>query len=182
VSVAAVLGDARADGGFWPVAGAVLNPVSGELFAARRGGGARLARGGESRVLRAAPAEELSQSLVGTGFAYDAGVRAGQGEALARLLPRVRDIRRHGAASLDLCAVAAGRLDAYYESGLNPWDHAAAWVVVEEAGLVVRGPHGGRPTRTLTLAGRPTVLDVLEGLVQPREVRTVGPTGRQARP
>ena len=166
VSVAAVLGDARDDGGFWPVVGAVFNPASGELFSARRGGGAHLVRGEESRVLRASPAEQLSGSLVGTGFGYDAAVRARQGEAVARLLPHIRDIRRHGAASLDLCAVAAGRLDAYYESGLNPWDHAAAWVVVEEAGLVVRGPNGGRPTRTLTLAGRPATLDQVEALIQ----------------
>ena len=85
--------------------------------------------------------------------------------AVARVLPRVRDIRRHGAASLDLCAVAAGRLDAYYEENLNAWDMAAAWVVVEESGLVVRGPGGGRPRRKLTLAGRPDVLDRLEELV-----------------
>ena len=165
VSVAAVLGDAHVDGGFWPVAGAVFNPSNGELFTARRGGGACLERGGSRVGLSASPAVDLAGSLVGTGFAYDAGVRARQGVAVARLLPLVRDIRRHGAASLDLCAVAAGRLDAYYEAGLNPWDHAAAWIVVEEAGLVVRGARGGPPVRELTLAGRPDILDALEAIV-----------------
>ena len=164
-SVAAVLGDATVDGGFWPIAGAVRNPVARETFTARRGGGARLVSDAGGRALSASPAADLAGSLVGTGFAYDAGVRARQGVAVARLLPLVRDIRRHGAASLDLCAVAAGRLDAYYEAGLNPWDHAAAWIVVEEAGLVVRGPGGGPPVRELTLAGRPDILDALEAIV-----------------
>ena len=176
VSVAAVVGDAHVDGGFWPVVGAVFNPASGELFAARRRGGARWERGGGSpegpgarddrtAVLHASPAGDLAGSLVGTGFAYEAALRDEQGVAVGRVLPLVRDIRRHGAASLDLCAVAAGRLDAYYESGLNPWDHAAAWVVVEEAGLVVRGPDGGRPVRELVLAGRPDILDALERVI-----------------
>ena len=168
VSVAAVLGDADVDGGFWPVAGAVHNPATGELFAARRGGGATLTRAGTRTVLHPSPAADLAGSLVGTGFGYEAAVRARQGTAVARLLPQVRDIRRHGAASLDLCAVASGRLDAYYESGLNAWDHAAAWVVVEEAGLAVRGPDGGRPVRELTMAGRPSVLDLLEPIVRLR--------------
>ncbi|MDO5534138.1 MAG: inositol monophosphatase family protein [Propionibacteriaceae bacterium] len=165
VSVAAVLGDAHTDGGFWPVAGAVCNPSTGELFWAGRGLGAHLDRAGTSRTLAAEPATTLADSLVGTGFAYDAGLRARQGVAVARLLPLVRDIRRHGAASLDLCAVAAGRLDCYYEANLNPWDHAAAWVVVEEAGLVVRGPRGGRPTNQLTMAGRSGILDQIEDVI-----------------
>ncbi|MBB1501232.1 inositol monophosphatase [Propioniciclava sp. MC1683] len=161
VSVAAVVGDARTEGAWFPVAGAVFNPVTGDLFTARRGGGARHG----DRVLSPTPAAELARSLVGTGFAYDPAVRERQATAVARVLPRVRDIRRHGAASLDLCAVAAGRLDAYYEENLNAWDIAAAWVVVEESCLAVRGPGGGRPRRRLTLAGRPDVLDRLEDLV-----------------
>ncbi len=163
VSVAAVIGDARSEGGWFPVAGAVVNPASGDLFTARRSGGAHL--GGAP--LSPTPPGDLAASLVGTGFAYDASVRARQADAAARVIPKVRDIRRHGAASLDLCAVACGRLDAYYEANLNPWDLAAAWVVVEEAGLTMRGPKQGRPARELTMAGRPDILDQLEGLVSP---------------
>ncbi len=165
VSVAAVVGDPRVDGGFWPVAGAVLNPALGDLYRARRGGGAELVRGDVTRLLRATPATGLGLSLVGTGFGYDPGTRGRQGEAVARLLPQVRDIRRLGAGSLDLCSVAAGRLDAYYESGLHPWDHAAAWVVVEEAGLTIRGEAGGPPTRTMTMAGRPEILDAIAAII-----------------
>ncbi len=166
VSVAAVTGDARVEGGWTPVAGAVFNPAAGALFRARRGGGAfRVAEAVEA--LSPTPPRDLAASLVGTGFAYDATVRADQAEAAARVIPNVRDIRRHGAASLDLCAVACGRLDAYYEANLNAWDLAAAWVVVEEAGLTIRGPRGGRPARELTLAGRPDILDRLEELVSP---------------
>ncbi|HHU38513.1 MAG TPA: inositol monophosphatase [Propionibacterium sp.] len=172
VSVAAVVGDARTEGAWFPVAGVVFNPVAGDVFSARRGAGAQLTRlsltddgHAPTERLSPSPADDLASSLVGTGFAYDARVRARQADAVARVLPRVRDIRRHGAASLDLCAVACGRLDAYYEANLNSWDLAAAWVVVEEAGLVLRGPGGGRPARELTMAGRPDVLEALEALV-----------------
>lgn len=172
VSVAAVVGDARTEGAWFPVAGVVFNPVAGEVFTARRGTGAQLTRlsltddgQAPTETLSPTPPPELASSLVGTGFAYDPEVRQRQASAVARVLPLVRDIRRHGAASLDLCAVACGRLDAYYEANLNAWDLAAAWVVVEEAGLVLRGPGGGRPARSLTMAGRPDVLDALAAVV-----------------
>lgn len=174
VSVAAVIGDARTEGAWFPVVGVVFNPVAGDVFSARRGAGAQLTRlslsdDGHAPTLRLAPTPpaDLGTSLVGTGFAYDLDVRTRQADAVARVLPRVRDIRRHGAGSLDLCAVASGRLDAYYEANLEAWDHAAAWVVVEESGLVVRGPRGGRPTKELVLAGRADVLDQLEAVVTP---------------
>lgn len=165
VSVAAVVGDPRTDGGFWPVAGAVLNPATDTLYRARRGGGAELVRGDATHRLRANPATSLGLSLVGTGFGYDPATRGRQGEAVARLLPQVRDIRRLGAGSVDLCSLAAGGLDAYYEAGLNPWDHAAAWVVLEEAGLTIRGEAGGPPTRAMTMAGRPAILDAIAAII-----------------
>lgn len=120
------------------VAGAVCNPASGELFHARLGGGAYL---GERRL--SGPRDvPLSRAVVGTGFGYDARVRAAQAGVVARLLPRVADIRRMGAAALDLCAVAAGRLDAYFESGLHPWDYAAGVLVATEAGCRAGGLRG----------------------------------------
>lgn len=84
---------------------------------------------------------------------------------MAQVLPRVRDIRRMGVAALDLCHVARGRLDCYYEAGVNAWDIAAGWVILEEAGGVLRGTGGQRPSRLLTFAGQGPALDELEELV-----------------
>ena len=110
--------------------GVVLNPLHDELFTAVRGQGARL----NGEPIEVSGREELERALVATGFGYDAGRRATQASVLARLLPAVRDIRRAGAASLDLCMVGAGRLDGYYERGLQRWDWAAGSVIVSEAG------------------------------------------------
>ena len=115
------------------LAGVVFDPNRDELFAAARGEGATL--GGRPIAVRD-PAP-LERALVATGFGYDAGVRARQAEVVARLLPRVRDIRRAGSAALELSWLAAGRLDAFYERGLNPWDWAAGNLLVREAGGVV---------------------------------------------
>lgn len=139
VSVAAVLGDPSAAGAWTPVAGAVVNPLTGEVFRSRRGGGAWLGRGSSSRRLAVSAADDLAQALVGTGFGYAAEVRSWQADVLRGVLPSVRDIRRIGSAALDLCHVADGALDAYYERGLNAWDMAAAWLVVTEAGGLVTG-------------------------------------------
>jgi myo-inositol-1(or 4)-monophosphatase len=127
------------------VAGVVLNVATGELFTARAGGGAVLQAPGAApvRLSGSAPAS-LEQAMVATGFGYRVEQRRAQGAVVADLLPRVRDIRRFGCASLDLCAVASGRVDAYYELDLKPWDHAAGALVAREAGLVVAGL-GGRP-------------------------------------
>jgi myo-inositol-1(or 4)-monophosphatase len=115
------------------VAGVVINVASGECFSATLGGGAFL-DGAPIRV-RATP--PVTERLVGTGFSYDATVRVEQAAAVAALLPQVRDVRRMGAAALDLCAVGAGRLDGYVEEGLNPWDVAAGGLVAAEAGARV---------------------------------------------
>lgn len=160
VSVAAVTGDPTVEGAWQPVAGAVCNPETGELFSAHLGGGARRQLGGDVRTLRCSPSPELATSLIGTGFSYESSIRAEQGAALARLLPRVRDIRRFGSAALDLCHVADGTLDAYYERGVHAWDIAAGWLVCTEAGATVRGP-GEHPSNRLTLAGSPGILEQL---------------------
>jgi myo-inositol-1(or 4)-monophosphatase len=139
------------------LAGCVLNPVSGEIFTASAGGGAFLG----DEPIRPAPAVELSQALVGTGFSYSAETRATQGAVVAALLPKVRDIRRFGAASLDICAVACGRLNAYFERGLSPWDHAAAALIVREAGATVVGENGQPPSKELLLAGEAGVAQLL---------------------
>ena len=87
-------------------------------------------------------APSLGLALIGTGFGYDAGRRARQAEVVRSVLPVVRDIRRLGAASLDLCALACGRLDGYFERGLNLWDYAAAGLIAAEAGARVEGLAG----------------------------------------
>ena len=113
--------------------GVVYDPNRDELFAAERDAGATLA--GEALSVRDTP--PLAQALVATGFGYDAAWRAEQAEVVRRLLPAVRDIRRAGSAALDLAWLAAGRLDAYYERGLNAWDWAAGTLLVTEAGGAV---------------------------------------------
>jgi myo-inositol-1(or 4)-monophosphatase len=105
--------------------------------------------------LRCTRGVALGQALVGTGFGYAAGRRRVQGEVVAALLPRIRDIRRGGSAAVDLCLVAAGRLDAYYERGLNPWDYAAGALIAEEAGAQVTGLSGRPPGPSMTVAAGP---------------------------
>lgn len=173
------------------VAGAVYVPMRGELFTAVRGEGAWLesTRGsgtsggpGESVIpdstferipLRCRPGVPLDQALVATGFGYRAERRTVQGEVVAALLPRIRDIRRNGVASVDLCAVAAGRLDGYYERGLNYWDYAAGALIAAEAGAVVGDSRGGPPNPSMTVAAGPGLFgplrDALAGLDAERD-------------
>ncbi|MFI7437076.1 inositol monophosphatase family protein [Micromonospora haikouensis] len=122
------------------VAGVVRNVFTGDEWTATAGGGAY--RAGER--LRCSAETDLGQALVATGFGYDPARRTHQARVLAGLIGHVRDVRRQGAASVDLCLAAEGRLDAYYEKGLNLWDHAAGALVGTEAGLQVGGL-GGRP-------------------------------------
>jgi myo-inositol-1(or 4)-monophosphatase len=131
------------------VAGAVHSVPDGRTYTAGRGQGARL----DGRLLRCNPARPLAGSLVATGFAYTVARRTEQGRLLAELLPHVRDVRRIGSAALDLCAVASGGLDLYYERGLKPWDVAAGALVAAEAGAVVTGLHGAPAGEAMTVAG-----------------------------
>jgi myo-inositol-1(or 4)-monophosphatase len=126
-----------ADGG---LVGVVHDPVGRETFVAERGGGARL----NGEPIHVSDSSELATALIGTGFGYEPAVRAGQADIVRRLLPQVRDIRRAGAAALDLCFVAAGRLDGYYERGVHHWDYAAGALIVSEAGGDVVELEGGR--------------------------------------
>jgi len=140
------------------LAGCVTNPVSGEIYTASDAGGAFSG----NQQLRVAEPASLAQSLIGTGFSYDAGTRADQGAVVAALLPLVRDIRRFGTASLDLCAVATGRLNGYFERGLKPWDHAAAALVAQEAGASVVGLGGAPASGEFLLAAPHELASALE--------------------
>ena len=135
------------------VAGAVFVPVTDELFSASRGAGAT--RNGEP--IRCSDASELAMALVGTGFAYAPTTRAAQARRLAALLPQVRDVRRLGSAAIDLCLVACGRLDAYYEEHLNSWDLAAGTLIASEAGAITTNFHGGPAGPDATVASAPGV-------------------------
>ncbi|ANI92334.1 inositol monophosphatase family protein [Dietzia timorensis] len=121
------------------VAGAVHALSLGDTYAARRGGGAwhRTSADAGWRPIGVSGREDLATALVATGFSYERDVRRQQGDVVARLLPKVRDIRRLGAAALDLCHLAAGRIDGYYERGIKVWDYAAGLVIAEEAGAIV---------------------------------------------
>jgi myo-inositol-1(or 4)-monophosphatase len=143
------------------VAGAVFVPVRDELFTAVRGGGAFL----DGRAIRCTSVDSLEQTLVATGFGYDARRRAAQSRVLPDLLPVVRDIRREGAGALDLCAVAAGRVDAYYEQGLSPWDLSAGRLIATEAGARVEGLRGRPASAALVLAAGPGIFDALHDLL-----------------
>ncbi|MBK8757272.1 MAG: inositol monophosphatase [Actinomycetales bacterium] len=166
VSVAAVLGSPR--GPAWrPVVGAVVSPVLNLAWTALVGQGAArhdLATGART-PLSVGTQTDLGHALIGTGFGYRADTRAEQARTLVEVLPRVRDIRRLGSAATDLCLVADGRLDAYYESGLKPWDLAAGRLVVSEAGGVVVGPAGGEPTEEMVVAGNAALVAALRPLV-----------------
>ena len=144
------------------VAGAVFVPARGEMFSAFAGGGAWLeAAGGAPARLRCGPGVPLRQALVGTGFGYLPGRRRVQGEVVAALLPQLRDIRRIGVASVDLCAVAAGRLDGFYERGMNYWDWAAGALVASEAGATVGGLRGAPLSSSMAVAAGPALFGPL---------------------
>jgi len=116
-----------------PAVGVVHDPFHAETFRAVRGGGAWY----NGRRLQMKGAAELATALVATGFGYEPAVRTAQADVVARLISSVRDIRRAGAASVDLCWLALGRVDIYYERGLKPWDWAAASLVASEAGALL---------------------------------------------
>jgi len=135
VSVAAVTGDPQRPGGYEVLVGCVHNPVTDETWTASVGGGAYL--DGERLAVR--EVDDLGQVLLATGFGYAARRRAHQARVVSALLPQVRDIRRIGSGTLDLCGVASRRVDAYVERGLSPWDIAAGELVAREAGALVTG-------------------------------------------
>jgi myo-inositol-1(or 4)-monophosphatase len=139
------------------VAGVVRNAATGDEWTATLGGGAW--RG--DRRLTGSDRTTLDQTLLATGFGYDPARRAHQGRVLAGLITRVRDIRRFGAAALDLCMAAEGSVDAYFEKGLNPWDHAAGGLVALEAGLRVAGIGGAAAGKEMLIAAPPALFPAL---------------------
>jgi myo-inositol-1(or 4)-monophosphatase len=143
------------------LAGVVLDPVRGEAFTATRSGLAFL----NDVPIQASASEDLSTALIATGFGYDAAVRSRQAAVLTRVLPRVRDIRRAGAAALDLAWCACGRYDGYYERGVKPWDHAAGGLIASRAGLTLKVLPATAEDSEGLMAAPPAVADKLLALV-----------------
>lgn len=160
ISIAVVEGDPTPQG-WTELAGVVINVGSGTEFTATRGGGA-FANGVPISVNRP---ESLGQSLLATGFSYSREIRTAQAEVMARVMPHIRDIRRMGAASLDLTALAAGQLDIYFERMLQPWDHAAGVLIAREAGAEIRGWNGAAPDIDWLLAAHPDVIEDIESVL-----------------
>jgi myo-inositol-1(or 4)-monophosphatase len=144
-----------------PLAGAVFVPVTDELFSAARGAGAT--RNGTP--IRCSSSSNLTMSLIGTGFSYSPATRERQARRLAALLPLVRDVRRYGSAALDLCMVACGRLDGYYEEHLNSWDLAAGVLIAAEAGAATSDFGDGPAGPGATVAAAPAIHQALLELI-----------------
>jgi len=160
VSVAVVEGEP--DPATWrALAGAVVNLGANETYTGAAGGGSHL----NGERLQVADAVDLSEALVATGFSYVQEMRVEQGRVIAGLLPQVRDIRRMGTASLDLCMVASGRVNAYFERSLSPWDHAAGGLIAREAGATVKGRGSLAEGKDFILAAEPAVAQKLEAVL-----------------
>ena len=144
------------------VAGAVVNPTSGEVWTARRGHGAWL----DGRPIHVNEPPPLAMALVATGFGYDSERRGRQAQVLTSVLPKIRDMRRFGCASIDLCALACGRVDGYYEQGLKPWDLAAGGLIATEAGAWWAGSRAVRRGSRWWSLPRPGLFEQLEGLLR----------------
>lgn len=158
------------------VAAVVYVPTFGDLFRAVRGGGALL----NGRPISCRDRGDLATALIGTGFAYRAEKRAEQGQLAARLLPLVRDLRRSGAAAVDLCSVACGRLDGYYEEGLAPWDLAAGALIAHEAGAVLTDLDGGPVRPASVLAAGPALHPPLLRLLRRLADEAIGGSAEEA--
>jgi myo-inositol-1(or 4)-monophosphatase len=141
--------------------GVVAVPTFGETYAAVLGEGAYR----DDERIRCNLPPDLGYALVGTGFGYEVARRAHQADVVRGLLPRVRDIRRFGSCAADLCAVAGGRLDAYYERGPQPWDLAAGVLIAREAGARVEGLRGSPPSADMVLAAPPGLFETLHDLL-----------------
>lgn len=148
-----------------PVGGVVHAPALGETYFGQLGLGARCRTGAGERSLAVNPQDDLTMALVATGFGYAIPRRSAQARIVRELIPQVRDIRRLGSAAVDLCWLSAGRVDAYYERGLQPWDLCAAGVIAREAGAIVGGLDGAPASEELVIAANPVLFAKLNALL-----------------
>lgn len=141
--------------------GVVIAPALREAYVAIRGQGAWVVSGNTAARIRCSDEGELGTSLIATGFSYDALKRQNQARLAQHLIGSIRDLRRLGAASMDLCWTAAGRLEGYYEHGLSPWDIAAGALIAREAGCIVRSVEKASDYEGTLMAAAPGIADAL---------------------
>jgi myo-inositol-1(or 4)-monophosphatase len=157
------------EGRLQTVAAVVVSPMHQDVFTATRDGGAFR---NDARI-RVSDPPSLARAVIGTGFGYDPTRRRRQAAVVGRVIDQVADIRRSGAAALDLCWVGCGRLDGYWEVGLNPWDHAAASLVATEAGARCEGMRGAPPSSDFVIAAPAAVFDELHAVLAECDAMTV---------
>lgn len=143
------------------VAAVVVSPLHRDTYTATAGGGAHR----NDEPIRCSEPAGLGRAVVGTGFGYRPERRRRQAEVVTEVIPHIADIRRFGAAAVDLCLVASGRLDGYWEVGLNPWDHAAGALIAVEAGALCSGLNGEPPSASFVLAAPPSIWTELRDLL-----------------
>lgn len=143
-------------------AATVFDIPNQEIFTAALGQGSKC----NGKSIAVSQTANLSDALIGTGFSYDPDRRIRQSLTLSRIVSRIRDVRRAGAASVDLCWVACGRLDGFYEQALFPWDFAAAELIVKEAGGVVGNTSGIGASRTMTIAANSNIFNELQSMLK----------------
>ena len=136
-----------------PLIGVVYAPALGEMFTACRGEGAFL----NGTPIHVRDNSQLSDALVCTGFSYRVHERTQHAQRVAKMVTHIRDIRRFGAAAIDLCFVACGRYDAYFEEHLHSWDLVAGQVIATEAGAIVTNYAGDSVTPAQVLCAQPGV-------------------------
>lgn len=141
--------------------GAVYAPTARTLWSASRGGGSYK----NGIPIHCNDPVALDRALISTGFSYDLALRTEQGERIARLIPRIRDLRRIGAAAVDLCHLASGMVDGYFEATLNEWDLAAGGLIATEAGAIVTGRNGQAPNHEMVIAAGPSLHGQLVAVV-----------------
>jgi myo-inositol-1(or 4)-monophosphatase len=148
------------------LAGVVYAPVLDQMYISSRGLGSWVIDAGVAQELVVSSCSDLSQAIVGTGFGYSTSRRASQARVLQSVLPNVADIRRLGSCAIDLCLVAAGVLDAYYERGVNAWDHAAGELIAREAGALSTGLFGNAIGNDMVVVANPTILGDLVAILE----------------
>ena len=135
------------------IAGVVFAPTINSLWKATKGGGAYL----NNKAMKCNDPVNLNLALIATGFSYDLELRKEQGARIQKLIPQIRDLRRNGAAAVDLCYVAMGAVDAYFESSLKEWDFAAGGLIATEAGALISGRTGGAPDGDMVVCAGPSL-------------------------
>lgn len=148
------------------LAGVVYVPVMDQMYISSRGLGSWVIDKGKPRELKVSGCTELSQALMGTGFGYSSTRRASQARVLQAVLPNVADIRRLGSCAVDLCLVAEGVLDGYYERGVNAWDHAAGELIAREAGAISSGLFGNPIGNDMVVVANPAIHGALVAILE----------------